>query len=339
MKRLDSTQPTPAHDCSRREFLRTTAAGIAVTGFCGAPVGLRGSDADRNSPETLVTQLYKSLTDRQKELMAFAFDHPLRQDIDNNWHITKAVIGDAFDPDQQKLIRDIFHGIHSEEYRDLVMQQVEHDNRNTNRTGGFEGCTIAIFGTPGNGAFEFVLTGRHVTRRVDGDSSAGTAFGGPIFYGHAAEGFNEKPDHPGNIYWYQAKRANELFQALDGRQRQIALRTDPREENQKETVALPGPTRELLGLPVAEMSNDQKMLARSVMRDVLAPFRQADVDESMKLIENAGFDRLHFSWFSNLDVGKDQIWDVWQIEGPSMVWYFRGDPHVHTWVHIRQPSA
>lgn len=50
-----------------------------------------------------------------------------------------------------------------------------------------------------------------------------TAFGGPIFYGHAAEGFNEKPDHPGNVYWYQAKRANELFQALDGKQRKVAL--------------------------------------------------------------------------------------------------------------------
>jgi hypothetical protein len=29
---------------------------------------------------------------------------------------------------------------------------------------------------------------------------------------------------------------------------------------------------------------------------------------------------------------------VWQIEGPAMVWYFRGDPHVHTWVHIRESA-
>ena len=26
------------------------------------------------------------------------------------------------------------------------------------------------------------------------------------------------------------------------------------------------------------------------------------------------------------------------IEGPSMVWYFRGQPHVHTWVNIRAPK-
>ena len=24
----------------------------------------------------------------------------------------------------------------------------------------------------------------------------------------------------------------------------------------------------------------------------------------------------------------------WKIEGPTMSWYFRGSPHVHTWVHI-----
>ena len=60
---------------------------------------------------------------------------------------------------------------------------------------------------------------------------AGAAFGGPIFYGHqAGSTFEEKPDHPNNVYWYQAKRANEVFQALDGKQREKALLGNPREE-------------------------------------------------------------------------------------------------------------
>lgn len=338
MTTFDSTSHRNTTDLKRREFLRTTAAGLVVSGFCGAPVAFASeSDNTGQKPETLVAQLYKSLTDEQKKLMAFEFEHPLRHDVDNNWHITKAAIGKSFDMDQQALIRDIFNGVHSEEYAQTVMKQVDHDNGNTNRTGGFSGCTVAIFGVPGSGKSEFVLTGRHVTRRVDGDSVEGTAFGGPIFYGHAAEGFNEKPDHPGNVYWYQAKRANELFQALDGKQRKMALRTDPRDENKKETVAMPA-NRELHGLPVGEMSGDQKDLARSVMRDVLAPFRKVDVDESMGIIEAAGFDKLHFAYYSNMDVGNDGVWDVWQIEGPSTVWHFRGDPHVHTWVHIRKPA-
>jgi len=36
--------------------------------------------------------------------------------------------------------------------------------------------------------------------------------------------------------------------------------------------------------------------------------------------------------------GDDEVWDVWQIEGPNMVSYFRGKPHVHAWLHIREPQ-
>jgi hypothetical protein len=64
--------------------------------------------------------------------------------------------------------------------------------------------------------FEFVITGRHHTLRADGNTEAHVAFGGPIFYGHAASGFNEKADHPGNVFWKQAQLANKVFAALDG---------------------------------------------------------------------------------------------------------------------------
>ncbi|MCA9227098.1 MAG: hypothetical protein KDA47_15855, partial [Planctomycetales bacterium] len=75
-----------------------------------------------------------------------------------------------------------------------------------------------------------------------------------------------------------------------------------------------------------------------VMHDVLAPFRSGDREESMKLIKANGFENLHLSFYKNMDVGDDKVWDVWQVEGPAMVWYFRGDPHVHTWVHIRESA-
>jgi len=103
-------------------------------------------------------------------------------------------------------------------------------------------------------------------------------------------------------------------------------------------VALRGKDAELAGIPTTEFSKDQQELARKVIADCLAPFRPADVKESMKYID-AQFDDLHFSYFKNMDIGNDGVWDVWQIEGPSMVWYFRGDPHVHTWVNIQPPSA
>ncbi len=38
------------------------------------------------------------------------------------------------------------------------------------------------------------------------------------------------------------------------------------------------------------------------------------------------------------DVGNDKVWDNWIVEGPSMVWFFRGDPHVHCWANIRKDA-
>ena len=83
----------------------------------------------------------------------------------------------------------------------------------------------------------------------------------------------------------------------------------------------------------------RKDLVRKVMSDLLAPFRKPDADEALKLVEAGGFDNLHMAFYKNMDIGQDGVWDVWQLEGPSMVWYFRGAPHVHTWVNIREPGV
>jgi Protein of unknown function (DUF3500) len=352
---LESNSPRRSEcpDCdsvSRRNFLRTTAATVAaVAAVGGGGAWVRGAEATAPAPgaatsETLVAQLYKTFKEEQRKAICFPFDHPLRSDVDNNWFIVKDKrVKSFFDKDQQAMIRDIFMSMHSEEYAPKVLEQVEHDNKDI---GGLGGCSIAMFGEPGaagaqGGAskFEFVLTGRHTTRRCDGNSVAGAAFGGPIFYGHAAESFNEKPDHKGNVYWFQGLRANEVYKALDGKQRKLALLDiNPPGEHAKETVELPIKQADLEGIPMTELSKDQQGLVRQVLADLLAPFRKADADEALKLIEAGGFEKLHMAFFSTMDIGNDGVWDVWKIESPNMVWYFRGAPHVHTWVHIREPA-
>jgi hypothetical protein len=56
-------------------------------------------------------------------------------------------------------------------------------------------------------------------------------------------------------------------------------------------------------------------------------------------VHAGGFDNVHMAFYKNLDIGNDGVWDVWQLEGPAMIWYFRGHPHIHTWVHVRKPHA
>jgi hypothetical protein len=321
---------------TRREFLAATVSGAAALSALplAGSAAARAAAAAPASSETLVKTFYRNLTEAQRAAVCFPFEHPLRSKVDNNWQITDKKIGEFFTADQQAMIKEIFIGLHSPEYAETVYKQVEHDSGKS----GFGGSAVALFGEPGTGKFEFVLTGRHCTRRCDGDSVAGTAFGGPIFYGHAAQGSNEKPNHPGNAYWFQALRANEVFKALDGKQRNLALLKEGREEQGTDTVKLSGRKKGLAGIPMSELSRDQRDLVRKVLADLLAPFRKADAEESMKLIERNGFEHLHMSFYQNQDVGKDGVWDVWQLEGPAMVWYFRGDPHVHVWAHIRQQA-
>lgn len=314
----------------RRQFLQASGAIAAAS----AMPAIAAPTVESQS-ETLVQQLYGSLTDRQKSSICFDFDHELRSAVDNNWQIVKPRVGRFFNPDQRDLVKQIYTSLHSEEFASEAMRQINEDNRN-----GLDDCSVALFGEPGSGQFEFVLTGRHVTRRCDGDSVAGQAFGGPIFYGHASKQFNEGPDHKGNVYWHQAVSANKVFDALDGKQRKVALHKSSRYENGTKTVDLKQDVDTIDGLPVSDMTSDQQELVKATLKDLLGPFRKEDVDESMKLIDEAGgVASLRMAFYESEDVGRDKVWDVWQLESSNMVWYFRGDPHVHTWVRIDAPTA
>lgn len=314
---------------SRRRFLAQSAAAVSVAAAGVVPAVAAPQSAPTS--ETLVTTFHKSLTPQQRELICLPFDHERRLKVDNNWFVTKARLGKDFTPDQQQMLKEVFRGLHSPEYVDRIVKAVEHDAGDK----GFGDLSVALFGEPGSGKFECVLSGRHVTRRCDGDSVKGAAFGGPIFSGHAPDTDDETASHPGNVYWYQALRANEVFQSLDGKQRKLALLDAGRPERGSETVKLTGQKSGLPGIPFSELSKDQRGLVKQVLADLLAPYRPVDAREAMQLIERGGLENLHMAFFKNGDIGNDGVWDVWQIEGPTMVSYFRGAPHVHAWLHVR----
>ena len=229
--------------------------------------------------------------------------------------------------DQQAMIRQIFKGIIHPDWVSRIDKQLEDD------AGGYgEHQSIAIFGEPGSGKFEFVMTGRHMTIRCDGDSTDDVAFGGPIFYGHAADGFNEKPNHPGNVFWPQALAANKIYEMLDGKQRERALVANlPREQD----VGFHGQKGGFPGIPVAEIGSDQQDELRKVLTKLVEPYRQADRDEAMACLKaQGGLEKCSLAFYKEGDIGDDKVWDCWRVEGPSFVWYFRGSPHVHVWVNV-----
>ncbi len=323
----------------RRDFLR--AAGVtAAASAAGLPLFATPRAAAAPSPgsaaETAVKGLYDTLTDEQRKVICFAWDHKddrrglLRTHVSNNWQITKPHIrSDFYTKKQQDIIHDVFKGIINPEWYTKFIRQLRDD------TGGKPwgaDQSIAIFGKPGDGKFEFVMTGRHMTLRADGNTEDSVAFGGPIFYGHAASGFNEKVHHPDNVFWHQAVEANKVYQMLEPKQQKLALVAKRPSES---AVGFRGPKGQFPGIPVSQLATEQKKQLQKVLGLLLDPFRKEDQAEALECLQKlGGLDKCALAFYKDGDIGNDGEWDNWRLEGPGFVWYFRGEPHVHVWVNV-----
>lgn len=329
--------PGDSNGIDRRGFLRTTTAATVGAGLVASPLLADEAAKKPVTSETLVSRLYDTLDAKQKERVCFDWNHQdpkrglLRTFVANNWNITKPeIIGDFYSDEQRDLVENIFKSIIHPEWHERYYRQLEDDS------GGFgHEQSIAIFGKPGDGKFEMVLTGRHMTLRCDGNSTDHVAFGGPIFYGHAPEA-NENPNHTDNVFWHQAVAANDLYKMLDGRQQKQALQPKtPREQ----AVSFRG-KKEIPGLPVADMSSDQKEHMQKVLGLLVEMYRSEDQKEAIECIDTqGGLDACSLSFYSDKDIGKDGVWDNWRLEGPSFVWHYRGAPHVHVWVNLADDAS
>lgn len=326
--------PATTDSFDRRRFLQATGAGAAAAaaGVFAVPAAAKPTAAKPS--ETIVKHLYDSLSDTQKKAVCFAWNHQdkrrglLRTYISNNWRITKpAIKSNFFTADQQQMIRQAFEGVLNPDWVERFDKQLKDD------MGGFgKAQSIAIFGKPGDGQFEFVLSGRHGTVRCDGNTTPSVAFGGPIVYGHAASGYYEKPAHPNNVFWHQALAANDLFKMFDGAQRKQALLPKAPDEAQ---IAFRDKHKKFDGIAVADLSPDQREHLQDVLKKLIEPYRQTDRDEVVaSLRKHGGLDKCHLAFYQDDDLGSDGIWDNWRLEGPAFVWHYRGAPHVHVWVNV-----
>lgn len=337
------------NDLTRREALATMAAALRAE-----PV--------RDGPSSkAIRGFHESLSPQQRKTMCFAWGHkgpsglPLRFHVTNNWAVSPAAVR-SFTKEQQKLIGDVFDSVLDKGWTDKLHKQAQDD------TGKHwtEDRKIALFGEPGRGRCQVVISGFHLTlRAVDGPIEK-VAFGGAICHGHQPSGFHEKPGHPGNFFWYQAQQAHKVYQLLDGKQQKQALvlkgmpyyefggKIDRRVILPDSKLPIPlepdvrfrGPKAELPGLPIAEMSSDQKTAMQKVLTSVLAPYRKPYRDAARQCLEKqGGLDRCHLIFYKERTLGKEGTWDNWRVEGPAFVWYFRGYPHVHLWIHLAGDPA
>jgi Protein of unknown function (DUF3500) len=329
---------------SRRLFMKAvggtavTLAGLQAVPKAVSIVSAGGgvpAPANAKPAEALVRELYNGLTEAQRRDAVFAWNHgatanaPAARLRFYNAPMARR-IADVYTPAQQELVERILRAIASDDdgFRQLTRGGTYDGSRS------LQNCGAYIFGDPtGNQQFCWLFTGHHLTVHCDGNSEPETAFGGPMYYGHSPDGYSER-----NIFYYQTRSVRGLFDALSGAQQQRAV--------------LNGSPGELLpsvrfrdqgypGLPISDMTPDQRTLVQAVMRHVLSPYRREDADEVMDLIRrNGGLERIHIAFYRDQDATDNQRWHFWRLEGPGFVWNYRILPHVHTYVNIalRRPQ-
>lgn len=287
----------------------------------------------------------------------------LRTHLANAWLITPhRLASDFYTAEQRGLVDDVLATTFTPEWLGKLRQQALDDSGLP--WGGDQ--ALAIFGDPTDGPCMAVVTGFHLTARATCDDAPLAAFGGGIAHGHQPSGFYEKFHHPGNLFWPQSLAANDIFALFDDAQRRRALLAEPvpffqyhdargtgiDRETIRHDTSRDGPRREsdirfrlpgdpLPGLPVKDFSAEQRRALDELLARLLEPYRPRLAHEVHDCLRaQGGLDTLALAFYRDRDMGQDGIWDNWRLEGPAFVWFFRGAPHVHSWIHVaRDPSA
>ena len=154
MLRTDSRDcPDCKRALSRRDFMRTAVGGVG--GLAAASVlplvcpvhgPVHAAPTPSSPSETLVAQLYKSLKDEQRKRSASPSTTRCARRSRTTGTSRARASARSSTPTSRPSSREIFMGIHSEEYAGEVMKQVEHDDK---AEGGFRAAPIALFGEPG----------------------------------------------------------------------------------------------------------------------------------------------------------------------------------------------
>ena len=125
---------------SRRDLLRVT--GLGATAAAGLQFDLPAASGQPTT-DSLPMQLFRSLSDEQRQKICLPRDHQRRQFISNWWYIHQDHrVNNTFNKDQIDLIQQIFDSLHHPEHRQAVNQQVQIDQygeeKNAPSVGFFE---------------------------------------------------------------------------------------------------------------------------------------------------------------------------------------------------------
>lgn len=310
---------------NRRTALKL--AGLGAIGAAGFYGGYRllppGPSATLESVDALAQRLYLSLDARQRADACVSYDHPLRQYHNRGvWGGGRSAL--LFTRAQRRMLTDLMYSGLSTEGRQRIPKEY------FTRLPGVHSMRVLISGDPTAGPYQVILTGAHVNLRVGGKSREGAAFGGPQIYGDQRG--DGRAGLPGNLYREQFLLAQQLLHSLDeGRKKQALVEEAPVQTG----IELQGRHGSFAGIPVAELTPESKGVARVLVDKILSTYPPADVAYARDcLAANGGNDGLYLSYYQHGEDGDIPEAQVFRLEGPGAVFYFRGHPHVHAFINV-----
>jgi hypothetical protein len=308
---------------NRRTALKLTA-GFGLAGGGWYRFMPPGPSRVLDSVDALAQRLHASLDADQRADTCVSYEHPLRQYHNRGVPGGGRGVFFGFDHAQRQILTDLFYAGLSDEGRRRVPREY------FTRWGGVQTMRVLICGDPTAPPYQVILTGAHLNLRLGGKSREGAAFGGPQVYGDQRG--DRMPGLPGNLYRDQFLVAERILRELDdGRRKQAVLDEAPVQTQ----IELQGRGGTFAGIPVAELRSDGKALVGELVERVLAIYPANDVTYAREcLAEGGGLDALFLSYYRQSVEGDIPEAQVFRLEGPGAVFYFRGHPHVHAFVNL-----
>src|SRR5437867_3313423 len=312
---------------NRRTFLKLGAS-LGVLAGTGVYGGYRFLPPKRSgaleSVEALARRLYTGLDPDQRTETCVSYDHPLRQYHNRGvWGGGRSILL-GFDREQRRILTDLLYAGLSEEGRERVPEEY------FTRWSGVHSMRVLICGDPTVPPYQIILTCAHLNLRLGGKSPEGAAFGGPQVYGDQRG--NKRVGLPGNLYRDQFVLGQRLLRSLDSGRRMDAVLEEAPVQTQ---IELQGRHGSFAGIPVAELRPEGKALARELVERIFSTYPPGDVAYAREcLTANGGLDALFLSYYQHGEDGQIPEGQVFRLEGPSAVFYFRGYPHVHAFLNV-----
>jgi hypothetical protein len=311
---------------NRRAALKLGAGLVAggAASFAGYRLLPPGRSRNLEPVDVLARKLYASLDPGQRADTCVDYDHPLRQYHNRGvWGGGRPVLL-GFNRRQRQILTDLLYSGLSSEGRERIPREY------FTRWPGVHSMHALICGDPTAPPYQIIFTGAHLNLRLGGKSREGAAFGGPQVYGD--QNGNNRAGLPGNLYRDQFLTAQRLLRSLDEGRKKHALVEEAPVQTQ---IELQGRRGSFPGLPVADLAPEGKAMARELVSRVFSTYSPDDVAYARECLDaNGGTEALFLSYYRHGDDGDIPEAQVFRLEGPAAVFYFRGHPHLHAFLNI-----